>query len=139
MQINFKLQEGARLPTRGKTGDAGLDLYVSNEVAIMPYAKVIVRTGVSCEIPPGYYGKVTPRSSTMRDRELLVIDGTVDSGYRGEIGISVKSLNSEPVRLIPGDRIAQLIVLPYLECDPVEVDELSETDRGEDGFGSTGR
>lgn len=130
----------ARLPTRGHSDDAGLDLYVSALTTVPPGQFVDVPCGVAVELPAGTWGLLTGRSSTMRRRGLQTIQGVIDCGYRGELFAGVFNPGSEEVVLEEGERVSQLIVLPNLTAGlrPVPARELSDSDRGAGGFGSTG-
>lgn len=143
MELRFRrLSEGAVLPSRANDGDAGLDLYAAESAHIGPGERWQVRTGLAVGIPPGHAGLVLPRSGLALKHGISLVNapGLIDSGYRGEVGVLL--LNNDPAeifRIEPGDRIAQLLVVPFLELEPVEVEELPETERGEGGFGSSGR
>ncbi len=137
-----KMSEGAVLPVRAHDGDAGLDLHACEAAHIGPGERWSVGTGIGVEIPAGHAGLVLPRSGLARDHGIGVVNspGLIDSGYRGEV--SVLLLNTDPAETFmvePGDRIAQLVVSPVAAVEPVEVDSLTETARGEGGFGSSGR
>jgi dUTP pyrophosphatase len=128
-------------PRRGYPGDAGFDLVVERDVTVKVDTFVDVPCGVSVEMPPGTWGLITGRSSTLRRRGLLVTQGIIDNGYRGELFAGVQHLNQgPPVELRRGERIAQFI--PFrLEAPGLRlrrVAELAESDRGVSGFGSTG-
>lgn len=142
MSDDLLFQVGPRgfLPTRGHTNDAGLDLYVSEDVVIPPNQFVDVPTDVACAIPEGFWANLTGRSSTLRRHGLLVHTGVIDQGYRGELFAGVMNLTDQPVTIRRGDRIAQLILVPMCLCPttPRAVDQLPAGDRGSDGFGSTG-
>lgn len=143
MQLPFiKLKEEAVLPTRAHEGDAGLDLCACESAHIGPGERWSVGTGVGVEIPEGHAGLVLPRSGLARDHGIALVNapGLIDSGYRGELRILL--LNTDPAeifRVEPGDRIAQLVLTPIAIADPVEATALSESTRGEGGFGSSGR
>jgi dUTP pyrophosphatase len=137
MELRFKkLMPSAVIPAYAKPGDAGLDLTaisVTEENGILTYG-----TGLTVEIPIGYVGLVFPRSSVYKSRLTLTnCVGVIDSGYRGEIMAKFKKENEWIVGYRPGDRICQLIIMPYPTIEPIEVTELPETARGEGGFGST--
>lgn len=137
-----KLKGGAILPTRAHEGDAGLDLYACESAHIGPGERWSVGTGVAVEIPDGHAGLVLPRSGLAREHGISLVNspGLIDSGYRGEI--SVLLLNTDPAetfRVAPGDRIAQLVIAPIALAEPVEVDSLADSARGDGGFGSSGR
>lgn len=152
MNLSFKrLSEKAILPTRGHDGDAGLDLYLTEDIVVTSGQIAIAHTGIAVEIPYGYVGLVHPRSGLAFKHGITVINapGTIDAGYRGEIQVALTLIEWEVyphrgpheirVPLNAGERIAQLVVqqveLPY----PIEVKELPDTTRGTGGFGSTGR
>ena len=138
-EIQFqKLQQEALLPTRAHEGDAGLDLYCVEDVSLEPGEGKIARTGVACAIEPGFYGQIADRSS-LGKKGLKTAGGVIDASYRGEIGVILWNISSQPFLLKKGERLAQLIILPIATPRPVEVKELSTTLRGEGGFGSTGR
>ena len=128
-----RLTSSAILPTRGSDGAAGLDLYADGEA----YAYMVsVSTGIAVAIPHGYVGLVWPRSGLAWEREVQVLGGVIDSDYRGEVRVMLTS--STPLWINPGDRIAQLLIQPVGMCGVKEVSELPDTERGVDGFGSTG-
>jgi len=136
------LEEGARAPTRAHEGDAGLDLYSREEAHIGPGERWSVGTGVAVEIPPGYAGLVLPRSGLARKHGIALVNspGLIDAGYRGEIRVLL--LNTDPAntfRVEAGDRIAQLVITPIALTEPIEVDSLADSARGDGGFGSSGR
>jgi dUTP pyrophosphatase len=138
----LKLKEDARIPSRAHDGDAGLDLYACESAHIGPGERWGVGTGVGVEIPEGHAGLVLPRSGLARDHGIALVNapGLIDSGYRGELRVLL--LNTDPAetfRVEPGDRIAQLVLTPIATPEPVEAGTLTETVRGEGGFGSSGR
>jgi dUTP pyrophosphatase len=137
-----RLQEGATLPSRAHEGDAGLDLYACEAAHIGPGERWSVGTGIALQIPEGHAGLVLPRSGIAREHGITLVNspGLIDAGYRGEVRVLL--LNTDPAetfRVTAGDRIAQLVMTPVASADPVEVAELSESARGEGGFGSSGR
>ena len=136
-----RLDPRATLPTRAYPGDAGLDLYALEEGALDPGARASVRTGVAVEIPDGYAGLVLPRSGIAARSGISVVNapGLIDAGYRGELQVLLLNTDREtPFSIAAGDRIAQL-VLVRIEAPPVvEVDTLSDSERGAGGFGSSG-
>lgn len=122
--------------------DAGFDLRLVESVLVPPGEGVDVKTGLAVAIPTGWYGRIVGRSSALRKRGLLVVEGTIDSGYRGELFSYVFNLgldSKEFIHLEAGESIAQLIVLPVPSIDWQVVDDLVPSARGEGGFGSTGR
>lgn len=136
-----KLHKDAVIPRYAKPGDAGMDLTVtSTQVDVHNPNKLIVGFGIAMEIPTGYVGLVFPRSSIHKtDCRLTNCVGVIDSGYRGEICAVFDTSKSTEVTYIIGDRAAQIIVMPYPHVDFVEVEKLSQTERGEGGYGSTGK
>ena len=133
-----KLVPEATLPTRAHEDDAGLDLYGLETKIIQPGDGEMIRTGVAVAIPEGHVGLVADRSSLAK-RGLKTAGGVIDAGYRGELGVVVRNMGPESIVLTAGDRIAQLLIIPIATPAPVEVEELGETSRGVNGFGSTGR
>lgn len=137
-----KLKDEAVLPSRAHEGDAGLDLYACESAHLGPGERWSVGTGVAVEIPAGHAGLVLPRSGLARDHGIALVNspGLIDAGYRGEVQVLL--LNTDPAegfRVEPGDRIAQLAIAPVSLADPVEVEALAESARGDGGFGSSGR
>jgi dUTP pyrophosphatase len=137
-----KLKDEARVPTRAHHGDAGLDLYACEAAHLGPGERWGVGTGVAVEIPEGHAGLVLPRSGLARDHGIALVNspGLIDAGYRGEVRVLL--LNTDPAnvfRVEPGERIAQLVIAPIAIAEPVEVESLTESARGDGGFGSSGR
>lgn len=137
-----RLADGATLPTRAHAGDAGLDLYASEAAHIGPGERWSVGTGVAVEVPDGHAGLVLPRSGLAKKHGIALVNapGLIDSGYRGELRVLL--LNTDPAetfRVEPGDRIAQLVIVPIALAEPVEAEALAESTRGDGGFGSSGR
>ena len=140
LDIKFKkLVETAKMPTKAHPTDAGADLTAVSREWNKEYGCWIYGTGIATEIPEGYVGFIFPRSS-IRKYGLMFRNsiGVIDSHYRGEIMVTYKFFNDVPKIYEVGDKIAQLIVLPYPEVSYKEVETLSETDRGENGHGSSG-
>ena len=137
-----KLKDEAVLPTQAHEGDAGLDLYACEAAHLGPEERWSVGTGVAVEVPDGHAGLVLPRSGLAREHGIALVNapGLIDSGYRGEVRVLL--LNTDPAeifRVEPGERIAQLVIVPIAQAEPVEVEALSESARGDGGFGSSGR
>jgi dUTP pyrophosphatase len=135
-----RLRDDAVVPTRAYIGDAGLDLAACERVELGPGERATVGTGLAVAIPDGYAGFVQPRSGLAARHGLTIVNtpGLVDSGYRGELKVILLNTDkSEPFVVEPGMRIAQLVVMPVPELDPVEVDELPASERGVRGFGSS--
>ena len=138
-----KLDENATIPTYGSEFAAGADLYActGETVSINPHETKLIYTGIAMEIPTGYAGLIYARSGIALKRGLAPANkvGVVDSDYRGEIMVALHN-HSEAVQTIDnGERIAQLVIAPYVTADFILSDELDDTDRGEGGFGSTGK
>ncbi len=138
-----KLKPGATVPTMGSKFAAGADLYSAEDadVVIGPSETKFIGTGLAMEIPEGYVGLVYARSGLACKRGLAPANkvGVVDSDYRGEIKVALHNHGKEAQTVEKGERIAQMVIAPYLSVNYEEADELSETERGEGGFGSTGR
>jgi deoxyuridine 5'-triphosphate nucleotidohydrolase len=133
-----KLREDAQLPTRGSAAAAGLDLYSAEDVVIAPLSRALIKTGISVAVDHGTYFRIAPRSGLALKHGIDVMAGVVDSDYRGEIGVILVNLNDSPFSVLKGDRIAQGIVEMICLAHVVEVNDLDSTDRGSNGFGSTG-
>ncbi len=126
------------LPRYQTDGSVGLDLYTTEPFFLTTGKRARLPTGIAIEIPPGYKGAVLPRSGLSLKHGVLAITGSVDWDYRGEISVVVHNIGGEAYNIKAGDRIAQLVIVPVMRANLVEVDELTETKRGADGFGSTG-
>ena len=131
------------LPSYETPDSAGVDLRANLEqpVDLQPGDRCLIPTGLSLEIPAGYEGQVRPRSGLALKQGLTVLNapGTVDADYRGEVGVILANLSREAQRIEPGDRIAQLVFTPVTRADLAEVEELRPSERGQGGFGSTGK
>ncbi|MEP6819248.1 MAG: dUTP diphosphatase [bacterium] len=137
--LSFKrLDPRATLPTRGSSQAAGLDIYSIEEVDIEPKQRALVRTGLAVAIPEGYYGRVAPRSGLATKHGLDVLAGVIDADYRGEIGCLLYNSGGETIHLPASSKVCQLIVERIITPEAMWSDEISETDRGGGGFGSTG-
>jgi dUTP pyrophosphatase len=141
MKVNIqKLTPEAVIPTYSKDGDAGMDLTITREIENTSF-QVTYGFGIAMEIPKGYVGLVFPRSS-IRNFDLLLTNsvGVIDSGYRGEIQATFKKTNGlDSIKYKVGERGAQIVILPYPQIEFNETNKLSSTERGEGGFGSTGK
>ena len=135
-----KLVEAAVVPTYGTEFSAGADLYSVQEATIMPGETAFLGTGIATAIPEGLVGLVYARSGMACKRNLAPANkvGVIDSDYRGEIKVALHNQGNVPQTVAKGERIAQLVVAPYLRADYEVVNELTETVRGAGGFGSTG-
>ena len=133
-----KILDCAQLPTRGSQNAAGLDLFSAEETIIKAGRRQPVRTGISVEIPSGFYGRIAPRSGLAIEYGIDVLAGVVDSDYRGEIICLLMNHgeSDKPIKL--GERVAQLIIETIIMPSPQWAEELSETSRDQKGFGSTG-
>ncbi len=137
-----KLVNSAIIPTFGSVESAGGDLYnAGDDVAISPSETVLIGTGLAVEIPEGYVGLVYARSGLASKFGLAPANkvGVIDSDYRGEIKVALFNHSKETRTVLKGERIAQMVIAPYLKVEYEEVEELSSTKRGEGGFGSTGK
>ena len=130
----------ARLPERAHPGDAGLDLFSAADVDVPAGEARLVGTGLAVELPPGTEGQIRPRSGLALHHAVTVLNapGTIDAGYRGEVGVLLVNHGRQTFRVRRGMKVAQLVVTPVVEVEVVEADALSETPRAGDGFGSTG-
>ena len=130
----------AQLPAYAHPGDAGMDVRSIENVTLAPGARALVRTGLVLELPPDAEAQVRPRSGLALKHGVTVLNtpGTIDAGYRGEVGVILVNLGAEPFVVEKGMKIAQLVVAPVAQAEIVEVSAVDATDRGADGFGSTG-
>lgn len=138
-----KLNKDAKDLAYAKAGDAGIDLSVIEFVALAPFGeqnyKKLLGTGISVKIPEGHFGLIVPRSSMSKKGIMLANTcGIIDSGYTGELMLYVQNMTKDVNYINPGDRIAQMIIVPFTSVVLHSVDKLPETDRGTGGFGSTG-
>ena len=143
MKVNVKkMREGAVIPTYGSEYAAGADLYacLDNDVTIAPHATVLIPTGLIMELPVGYAGLIYARSGLASKKGLAPANkvGVVDSDYRGEVMVALHNHGLTAQTVSHGERIAQMVITPYLAAQFTVADELSATVRGEGGFGSTG-
>ena len=137
-----KLNDKAIVPTYGTDYSAGADLYMTDDtVTVAPHSTVMLHTGLSVEIPEGYCGLVFARSSMGAKRGLAPANkvGVIDSDYRGEIMVALHNHSDSPATVEASERVAQLVIVPFLKAEFEVADDLSDTVRGEGGFGSTGR
>jgi len=137
-----RLRDDATLPTRAYPGDAGLDLVACERHELAPGERALVGTGIAVAIPDGHAGFVTPRSGLAAEHGVTIVNtpGLVDSGYRGELRVILHNTDGrEPFVVEPGMRIAQLVVVAVPHAELQEVEALPASERGEGGFGSSGR
>lgn len=140
--IKFKkLHADAKLPAYQTPGAAGFDFYSVEDVTLRRGQVALVSTGLSCEIPPGFELQVRCRSGLAAKFGIFLVNGigTIDSDYRGEIKIILSTIQDEPVQLKAGERVAQGVLASYVSAEIAETENLSESQRGAGGFGSTGR
>ncbi|MEA2001714.1 MAG: dUTP diphosphatase [Actinomycetota bacterium] len=141
MKIPFsRLDPELPVPARAHHDDAGIDLHARFDANLAPGEWAMIPTGIAVAIPDGHAGLVAPRSGLAARHGISVVNGpgVVDAGYRGEINVILINHGTEPLKLSRGDRIAQLVVVPVVLPELVEVDELPESTRGAGGFGSSG-
>lgn len=143
MELKFKkLNDLAKTPTRGSDYAAGYDLYAATEynIIIQPHQTVKIGTGIATAIPQGYFGGIFARSGLATKKGLAPANkvGVIDSDYRGELIVALHNDTDIVQEVAAGDRIAQLIILPFVSVNFIQVDDLDDTERGSGGFGSTG-
>jgi dUTP pyrophosphatase len=134
-----RLDKELPLPTHAYVGDAAFDLLSREEVMLEPGERKAIATGLTLEIPQGYVGLVWDKSGIAIKQGLKTLGGVVDSGYRGEVLVGIVNLSPVVYTFKKGDKVAQMIIQKTEEVEIVEVDELSDTERGEKGFGSSGK
>ncbi len=140
MEIKVKkLNNDAKMPTKGHPGDAGIDFYAIEEVAFAPHSQMRVHTGVAIEIPDGCVGLIWDKSSVSFNQGLKVMGGVIDAGFRGEIVMSLYNTTDREQVIGKGNKIAQMIIQKFEDCAIVETSELSDTVRGMGREGSTGK
>ena len=132
------LSKHAKMPTRGSTFAAGYDLYAACDVECKGNSKNLIPLGIAVEIPPGYYGRIAPRSGLSWTKFTHVGGGVVDEDYRGPLQVILFVLGWSGFTVKKGDRVAQLIITPYASPELVQVDQVSVSLRGDGAFGSTG-
>jgi len=137
----MKVKVKGNIPKYAKHGDAGADLIADRDAILYPMETIPVPTGTYIEIPDGYVGLIHPRSGLAAKYGITVLNapGTIDSGYRGEIVVLMQNTTEIPLSIAKGERIAQLVIQEFVTADFEAVDELSDSDRGDGGFGSTGK
>lgn len=136
-----KISDNAKLPAYAHPSDAGADIYAAEDITIEPRNTVVIKTGIKVAIPAGYEIQIRPRSGLSLKTALRIANapGTIDSDYRGEIGVIMTNIGQTPEIIKVGDKIAQMVIAPIPMIKWVEVEELDTTERGEGGFGSTGK
>jgi dUTP pyrophosphatase len=135
-----KIHPRAKLPEYAHQGDAGIDIFSVEEVVIEPGSSKLIRTGIIIELPEGTEAQVRPRSGLALKNQITVLNspGTIDAGYRGEVGVILINHGKTAFLVEEGMKIAQMVIQPVLRVEVEEVDELSDSSRGQGGFGSTG-
>lgn len=135
-----RIDPAAQLPTYAHPGDAGMDVRSLETVTLAPGARALVRTGLVFQLPPDAEAQVRPRSGLALRHGVTVLNapGTIDAGYRGEVGVVLVNLGEAPFTVEKGMKVAQVVVAPIVRAAIVEVSETDATERGADGFGSTG-
>lgn len=141
VEVEFTLEPGAVLPRYATEGAAGMDVCAFERVELRPLERALVPTGLRLRLPEGYEAQLRPRSGLALRHGIGMVNapGTIDSDYRGPIGVLLVNLGSEAVVLERGERIAQMVICPVARVRPRAVEALDQTERGEGGFGSTGR
>ena len=140
MKLNIKkLHPDAKIPTYAHEGDAGFDLYACEDVVVAPGERVLVSTGIAMEIPSGFVGLIWDKSGLSNTHGLKTLGGVVDAGYRGEVKAGLINLGIEEYHVGLGHKVAQMLIQKVEHAEIYEVSELSNTLRGEGGFGSTGK
>ncbi len=133
-----RLDKGIDLPNFSNEDDAAIDLRAAESLVLKPMEKKAVKTGIKIAIPRGYAGLIWDRSGLAVNHSIHTMAGVIDSGYRGEVGVVLVNLGNKEFRIEKGMRVAQMLVHPVLNVGVEEVEELEETKRGENGFGSSG-
>jgi len=142
MKIKVKLNSNAIMPTQATGGSVGFDLYTPYKYQLIIGEPTLVKTGVSLSMPDDYFALVLPRSGLAINQGVVAVTGVIDSDYRGEIGITLFAHSFGDYKryiIKAGDRVAQLVFLPKPKIELMQVESLDVTDRGDKGFGSTGR
>ncbi len=134
-----RLSESASLPTRANKSDAGWDLYSSEKTSVLPNCRRAISTSVALAVPEGCVGLIWPRSGLAVKDGIDVLAGVVDAGYRGEVKVCLYNCGEKAFQIESGDRIAQILIQKIEDVELVETDNLETTQRGDDGFGSSGR
>lgn len=138
MTVKIKLDEGAKMPTRAHSTDAGLDIYAREEKVVPARGSAIFDTGVHIELPEGTVGMLKSKSG-LNVKYGITSEGVIDVGFTGSIVVKLYNNSDDDYRVKVGDKISQLVILPILTPTPCLVDSLEDTERGDNGFGSSGR
>ena len=134
-----KVEADAKIPDQPYEGDAGFDLYAQEEVTLEPMERTGVRTGIALAIPKGYVGLIWDKSGIAIKTGHKTLAGVIDAGYRGEVLAGIINLSDKPHTFSKGDKVAQMLIQKVEEIKIQEVENLDETERGEKGFGSSGK
>lgn len=137
--MKIVLDKGAYEPVRGHSTDAGLDLRTPIEFTIRPHDSYVIDTGVHIELPKGTYGQLFSKSGLNVKHSIVSLGGTVDEGYTGSIVVKLYNESDKEYHFNAGDKVVQLVIMNYLTPDIEYVDRLDDTERGDNGFGSTGK
>lgn len=138
MKLKIMLDPGAVMPERAHTNDAGLDLFAMETVYIAPHSRETVDTGVHVAIPNGFVGMLTSKSGLMR-KNGITCRGTIDPGYTGTVQAIMFNHSDKAYKVEKGSKVTQLVIFPMVIPELLEVDEMEETERGANGFGSSGK
>ncbi|WP_026886147.1 dUTP diphosphatase [Clostridium beijerinckii] len=135
-----KIDDSAVIPNYAHEGDAGLDLYAVKELILEPGERGLVHTGIQIELPKNTEAQIRPRSGLALKNGITTLNspGTIDEGYRGEIGVILINHGNEVFKVEPGMKIAQMVIKPVVKVDVIEIEELSLSERNQKGFGSSG-
>lgn len=136
--LKIMLDAKAIMPTRAHDTDAGLDLYTPERIVIWPHDSYVVDLGVHMAIAPGYCGITKSRSGLNFNQNVITVDGVIDASYRGSIKVKLYNLSDVRREIEAGSRISQLVIIPVATPEIIQVEELDETERGNNGFGSSG-
>lgn len=134
-----KINPEIKLPSYAKPGDAGMDIFVAENVTINPGESIGIKSGLAFEVPEGCVGLLWDKSGLSIKHGIKILGGVLDSGFRGEVVVGVINLGKEPYTFEKGHKLTQLLIQPIINVDIEEVESLSETERGEGGLGSTGK
>jgi len=136
-----RISDNAKLPEYAHPGDAGMDVFSNEEKLIRTGESALIKTGIKIELPANTEAQVRPRSGLSLKEGITVLNtpGTIDEGYRGEVGVILINHSKKDFLITEGMKIAQMVISPVYQAEVIEVDELSDTHRGEGGFGSTGK
>lgn len=137
--MKILLDDGAFMPERAHPTDAGLDLRTPRNVYIAPRASAVIDTGVHIQLPHGYFGKIESKSGLNVGHGIVSCGGVIDEGYTGSIAVKLYNMSDKPFEFRWGEKVAQMVIQPYVAPDMAIADRLEVTERGSDGFGSTGR